>query len=179
MANILNSCISYRNLAGLSIVALFNLFILLSVASADQIKALDKQGNTLSMLNLQDGSLAKLRISLKGEGTSNAEVVLLDSVSKTQKYSALSDTTGVVQFDGVGAGTYIVEVRNSKALILAVDLEQIGAGTAAAVTGTNSALLSTQALYAGGGLAVVGAAGAAAGIISNNVSTSNNEMSPS
>ncbi len=151
------------------------------LADADQIKALDKQGNTLSMLSIADGSSALLKVSLTGEGSVGATVVLLDAVTKEKKYSTVADSSGLAQFPSVSGGTYIVEIENSKAAIMNVAMEKIEPASAHVTeVMENSARISSRTMYAGGAAAAfAGMTAGTAFIIANNRDNgSSNEMSP-
>ena len=140
---------------------------------AEQIKALDLRGQLLALADVSEGSGAAVSVSLRGDATSNVSVSLLDALSRQEKFTAVSDTAGLAFFPSVLPGTYLVEVKESKAEIDKVELRDLTPSLNQ--TTANSSLASdshVRAMYAGGAAAVAGVLGLGAALMAGGGSDS-------
>ena len=157
---------SFRRSVCVSGMLLFLAMFFVSTALADQVKVLDNEGHTQSMLNVTEGMSAEVKVQLKAEdaaAVSGVSVALVDVSSKQEKQSAVSDSAGVVLFNSVTGGTYLVRVKSAAARVETVDIvKSEAAGADKRSVSDAEARKMSRAMYVGGASAVVGALGVTA-----------------
>ena len=161
-----------RARVGLSLVVL----MWAGVASADQVKILDRTGATRSITELQAGAAATVRIALK-EGAAKSEgieITLTNEETASVIQKAATDAKGVANFLNVQPGTYKLGVADSSQTI--ADVQILKAPSATSKRGEISdsdARGISRAMYVAGASVVAGGIGVAiAGSDSGSDSTS-------